>query len=128
MPIGECLAAARQRAGLSVAQVSKQTSIRETVISSIESGDYSACGGDFYARGHIRAMARVVGTDAEPLIREYDALHRVPGVVSVVSLEELLSTSARVPRRHRPRLPALGSLVAAAGAFAWRRANPGTVR
>ena len=70
MPIGESLAAARHRAGLSVAQVSERTRIRETIISSIESGDYSACGGDFYARGHIRAIAKAVGADAEPLIPE----------------------------------------------------------
>jgi transcriptional regulator with XRE-family HTH domain len=101
MPIGEFLAAARHRAGLSVAQVSEQTRIRETTISSIESGDYSACGGDFYARGHIRAIAKAVGTDAAPLIQEYDSLHRAPGAVSAVSLEELLSTSAQVPLRQR---------------------------
>jgi cytoskeletal protein RodZ len=101
MPIGEFLAAARHRAGLSVAQVSEQTRIRETIISGIESGDYSACGGDFYARGHIRAIAKAVGADAEPLIQEYDSRHRAPGAVSAVSLEELLSTSAQVPLRRR---------------------------
>jgi transcriptional regulator with XRE-family HTH domain len=101
MPIGEFLAAARHRAGLSVAQVSEQTRIRETIISGIESGDYSACGGDFYARGHIRAIAKAVGADAEPLIQEYDSRHRTPGAVSAVSLEELLSTSAQVPLRRR---------------------------
>jgi len=98
MPIGEFLAAARHRAGLSVAQVSERTRIRETIISSIESGDYSACGGDFYARGHIRTIAKAVGADAELLIQEYDSLHRAPGAVSAVSLEELLAASAQAPR------------------------------
>jgi transcriptional regulator with XRE-family HTH domain len=108
MPIGESLAAARHRAGLSAAQVSERTRIRETIISGIESGDYSACGGDFYARGHIRAIAKAVGADAEPLIQEYDSLHRAPGAVSAVSLEELLSTSAQAPLRRRVSLkPAL---------------------
>ena len=79
MPIGETLAQARQQAGLTVAQVSARTRIRETIIRGIEDDDYSACGGDFYARGHIRAIARVIGTDSEPLIREYDAAHRTPG-------------------------------------------------
>ena len=69
VPIGETLTVARQRAGLSVAQVSQRTRIRETIIRGIEDDDYSACGGDFYARGHIRAIAKVVGTDSEPLIR-----------------------------------------------------------
>jgi hypothetical protein len=71
--IGEVLAEARCRAGLSVAQVSQRTCIRETIITGIEGDDYSACGGDFYARGHIRSIAGVTGADPEPLIGEYDA-------------------------------------------------------
>ena len=71
--IGDALAEARRQAGLTVTQVSQRTCIRETIIRGIERGDYSACGGDFYARGHIRSIARAVGADPEPLIREYDA-------------------------------------------------------
>jgi len=71
--IGGVLANARRRAGLSVTQVSRQTRIRETIIADIEGDDYSACGGDFYARGHIRAIAAAVGADPEPLIGAYDA-------------------------------------------------------
>ena len=72
--IGEALTAARHQAGLTVTQVSQRTRIRETIIRGIEGDDFSACGGDFYARGHIRAIARAVGADPEPLIREYDSL------------------------------------------------------
>jgi cytoskeletal protein RodZ len=72
--IGEGLAQARQ-AGLTVTQISARTRIRETIISGIERDDYSACGGDFYTRGHIRAIAKAVGTDPVPLIGEYDAAH-----------------------------------------------------
>lgn len=73
MSIGEGLAHARRQAGLSVTRVSERTCIRETIICGIERDDYSACGGDFYARGHIRAIAKAVGTDPVPLIEEYDA-------------------------------------------------------
>jgi Helix-turn-helix domain len=76
--IGGALAEARTAAGLTIAQVSERTRIRETIIRSIELDDYSACGGDYYARGHIRAIARVVGTDPVPLIEEYDAVHMPP--------------------------------------------------
>jgi cytoskeletal protein RodZ len=79
VPIGETLADARHRAGRTVAQVSERTRIRETIIRGIEEDDYSACGGEFYARGHIRAIAKVVGTDSGPLIREYDTLRRTRG-------------------------------------------------
>jgi cytoskeletal protein RodZ len=58
-----------------VTQVSERTCIRETIICGIERDDYSACGGDFYTRGHIRAIAKAVGTDPVPLIGEYDAAH-----------------------------------------------------
>ena len=73
MSIGETLAQARRWSGLSVTEVSQRTRIRETLVKDIERDDYSACGGDFYTRGHIRAIARVVGADPEPLIEEYDA-------------------------------------------------------
>ena len=72
MSIGAELAAARRRAGMNVAQVSQQTRIREPIIQAIEGDDFSACGADFYARGHIRAIAHAVGVDAEPLVQEYD--------------------------------------------------------
>ena len=40
MPIGETLAEARHEAGLTVAQVSERTRIRETIIRGIEHDDY----------------------------------------------------------------------------------------
>jgi len=98
--IGEALAEARGRAGLTLAEVSQRTRIRETIIRGIEGEDYSACGGDFYARGNIRSIAKAVGADPEPLIAEYDAVHRGRGVLSAVSLEELLTPA---PRGRRPR-------------------------
>ncbi|WP_436787178.1 helix-turn-helix domain-containing protein [Yinghuangia sp. YIM S10712] len=73
MSIGQTLADARIKAGLSVERVSEVTRVRQTLVEAIENDDFSRCGGDFYARGHIRSIARVVGVDAEPLIAEYDA-------------------------------------------------------
>src|SRR5215469_7902902 len=70
--VGETLAEARSRAGLSVAELSERTKIRGTVIQGIEQDDYDACGGDVFVRGYVRALASAVGIDARPLIREYD--------------------------------------------------------
>ena len=114
MPIGETLAEARRQAGLTVTQVSERTRIRETIIRGVEDDDYSSCGGDFYARGNIRSIAKVIGTDSEPLIREYDAVHRAVGALSTVSLDELLATSVQAPQRRRPDLSTVRELVAAA--------------
>ena len=78
MSIGEVLATARREAGMTIMQVSQRTRIRETIVRGIEQDDFSGCGADFYARGHIRAIARTVGVDPEPLVREYDSSHGAP--------------------------------------------------
>ena len=63
--IGPELAAARTRLGLSVDQLADRTRIRPHVIESIEVDDFAPCGGDFYARGHLRTLARVLGVDVD---------------------------------------------------------------
>ncbi len=70
--VGSCLRAARTRLGLSVDQLADRTRIRPHVIESIEVDDFGPCGGDFYARGHLRTLARVLGVDVDPLLADYD--------------------------------------------------------
>lgn len=100
MSIGQHLEQARRRVGLTVAQVSQQTHIRETIISGIEHDDYTACGGDFYARGHIRAIAQAVSTDAGPLVAEYDTAHQTTR--SVMVAEPSRATESLLIRRLAP--------------------------
>jgi cytoskeletal protein RodZ len=70
--IGPNLAAARRRIGLSVDQLAERTRIRPHVIEAIEVDDFVPCGGDFYARGHLRTLARVLGVEIAPLMASYD--------------------------------------------------------
>src|SRR5579859_2536962 len=70
--VGESLSQARYQAGLTIDELSERTKIRASVIRSIESDDYEACGGDLYVRGYVRAIAGAVGVDAQGLIRHYD--------------------------------------------------------
>ena len=70
--VGPELVAARTRLGLTVDQLSDRTRIRPHVIESIEVDDFAPCGGDFYARGHLRTLARVLGIDVAPLLTRYD--------------------------------------------------------
>jgi cytoskeletal protein RodZ len=99
--IGDTLAEARRQAGLTVTQVSQQTRIRETIIRGIERGDFSACGGDFYARGHIRSIARVVGVDPDALIAEYDAAHGAPHSIRAAEVfEPSTPIKLKEPRRR----------------------------
>jgi cytoskeletal protein RodZ len=105
--IGEDLADARRRAGLTVSQVSQQTRIRESIIRDIEQGDFTACGGDFYARGHIRSIAGAVGTDPVPLISEYDADH---GPVGPLRAADVFEPSKPIKIRER-RSPSMTMIV-----------------
>jgi cytoskeletal protein RodZ len=118
--IGEDLADARRRAGLTVTQVSKQTCIRETLIRAIERGDYAVCGGDFYARGHIRAIARVVGADPGPLIAAYDAAHPAPQAVPAADLiAPARPVKVRQPGRVNWAVVLAVALIAVLGAVAY---------
>ena len=107
MSIGESLADARVRAGLTVGQVSQQTRIRESIIRDIEQGDFAACGGDFYARGHIRSIAGAVGTDPAPLISEYDADH---GPLGSLRAADVFEPSKPIKIRER-RSPSMTMIV-----------------
>lgn len=51
------------------------------IVHAIEEDDFSRCGGAFYARGHLRAIAKAVGADGDALVARYDALHGTAPVV-----------------------------------------------
>jgi len=116
--IGATLAAARRRAGLTVSDVSQQTRVTEPIIRDIEQDDYAACGGDFYARGHIRAIARAVGEDPVPLIDEFDSAWRSEKEITAAEAFQP-SMPLRTRERRRVRWTAiLGVLVLAVLGFA----------
>jgi cytoskeletal protein RodZ len=73
--IGHALQQARITAGMTVDDVSTATRVRIAIVHAIEADDFTPCGGDVYARGHIRTLARAVGLAPEPLIAQYDAEH-----------------------------------------------------
>lgn len=106
LSIGAELAAARERAGLTVAEVSRRTKIREGIIGEIEAGDYTGCGGDFYARGFIRTIAQTVGADPAALVDEFDAGRGAPPAVTppAVTRPGMLGPAHPVSMRGRRQL------------------------
>ena len=70
--IGTAVSQARMQLGLSIEELGERTRIRPFLIESIEVDDFAPCGGDFYARGHLRMLGRVLGIDPEPLVATYD--------------------------------------------------------
>ncbi|MFF0164106.1 helix-turn-helix domain-containing protein [Streptomyces sp. NPDC005263] len=75
LSIGRVLQQARIAAGLTVDDVSSATRVRLPIVHAIEADDFGPCGGDVYARGHIRTLAKAVQLDPGPLLAQFDADH-----------------------------------------------------
>ncbi|MFG2516280.1 helix-turn-helix domain-containing protein [Streptomyces sp. NPDC048584] len=73
--VGRALQQARIAAGLTVDDVSTATRVRIGIVRAIEADDFAPCGGDVYARGHIRTLAKAVRLDPDPLIERFEADH-----------------------------------------------------
>ncbi|MFI6346269.1 helix-turn-helix domain-containing protein [Streptomyces sp. NPDC050560] len=106
---------ARIDAGLTVDDVSAATRVRVPIVHGIEQGDFSRCGGDVYARGHIRTLARAVGLDPEPLVDQYDAEHG--GRPAPTPATPLFEAERIRPERRRPNWTAamVAAIVAVIG-------------
>lgn len=72
MTLGSVIAKARKDAGLSIEELAQATNLRVTLLREIEKDDFSHCGGDTYARGHVRNMAKNLKADEKEFLRLYD--------------------------------------------------------
>jgi len=77
MTLGEFLQKAREDAGFSVDELAHIVNLRPGLIRAMESNDFLPCGGDTYARGHIRNISQATGSSAQELLAMYDADHSV---------------------------------------------------
>ena len=75
MTLGELLQKAREDAGFSVDELSHIVNLRPGLIRAMESNDFLPCGGDTYARGHIRNISQITGSNSQELLAIYDAEH-----------------------------------------------------
>ncbi|GIH29684.1 membrane protein [Acrocarpospora phusangensis] len=113
MSIGATLSGARQSARLSVSELSELTRIREAVIDAVERDDFSSCGGDFYARGHLRALAKALGQDPDVIVREFDETHA--GKQGPVSATEFFKCDNPIKLYERPKANWTMAMAAALG-------------
>ncbi len=119
---GRFLRQARERRGLSLLQVSRETKIPERHLASLERGNLAAVPRGLYQRGAIRAFAGSVGLDREL------AIAQLARVIDTAPPQEAPSARPAHRRRRTPLLAALGialGLTAAASALAlWPRGRP----
>jgi cytoskeleton protein RodZ len=72
MSLGSVIRQARIDAGLSIDDLSDRTSIRAGLLKEIESDDFTKCGGETYARGHLRNIAPLIKMDSQLLLELYE--------------------------------------------------------
>ena len=111
MNLGEVLFSARTSSRLTIDDLASVTSIRAGLIGEMEKNNFSNCGGDIYARGHLRNIAPKIGLDGNQLVELYNAEHSSDSR----SINDLLTENhvARVPHEKKNiswKVPAAFSL------------------
>jgi cytoskeletal protein RodZ len=72
MSLGSLITQARKSAGLSIEDLSESTNIRTALLREIEADNFANCGGETYARGHIRNIAIKLGVDPQIFIATFE--------------------------------------------------------
>ncbi|HAA89545.1 MAG: Transcriptional regulator XRE family [Thermoanaerobacterales bacterium 50_218] len=75
MSIGEYLRAEREKRGLSLTDVEKETKIRVKYLQALESENFQEIPGRAYVLGFLRAYARFLGIDEEEIVAAYKQQH-----------------------------------------------------
>jgi cytoskeleton protein RodZ len=112
MNLGEVLSSARKDSGISLEDLSSALSIRAGLLIEMERNNFLKCGGDVYARGHLRNIAPLLGLDPALLISLYNSEHSMESA----SLNEQLieNNITNVPHEKKNiswKVPATFSLV-----------------
>ncbi len=118
--IGSSLRQARERRGLQLADVQRETRIRARYLQALEEERFELLPGEAYVKGFLRSYADFLGLVPQLYLDEYAerfAAHDEPDLVP--------RATAHTARRARPRraLVALLVLAAGVGILAWRVAG-----
>jgi cytoskeleton protein RodZ len=111
MTLGSTIRDAREAARISLESLSDSTSIRMGLLTEMENHNFSHCGGDTYARGHLRNIAKRIGLNPQILLDLYDEQHST----EKRAMQDLLveNNIMQVPREKKTiswKVPALVSV------------------
>ena len=124
--VGRALQQARVDARLTVDEVSTSTRVRVPIVQAIEQDDFSRCGGDVYARGHVRALARAVDLDPDAVVAQFDDEHG--GRPTPTPAATLFEAERIRPEPRRPNWTAamVAAIVAVVGFVGFTLTSGGT--
>ena len=77
MSLGQFMQGARESAGLSIDELSSRIAIRSGLLTEMEKNNFIHCGGDTYARGHLRNIAAHILVDPQILLDLYNEEHSI---------------------------------------------------
>lgn len=111
MTLGSTIRDAREAARISLESLSDSTSIRMGLLTEMEDNNFKHCGGDTYARGHLRNIANRIGLNPQILLNLYDDQHST----EKRAMQDLLveNNIMQVPREKKTiswKVPALISV------------------
>lgn len=72
MSLGSLIAKARLDAGLSIDELAARTNIRHSVLLEMEVDNFNNCGGEIYAKGHLKNIAKALRADTAQFLRLYE--------------------------------------------------------
>ena len=101
MNLGQLISSARNSAKLTVDSLSTATSIRPSLLKEFEDNNFINAGGDAYARGHLKNIARALHVDPEILLHQYDEEH---AQAKRAIHEQLVENSATIALPERKKL------------------------
>ena len=111
MTLGSTIRDAREAARISLESLSESTSIRLGLLTEMENNNFAHCGGDTYARGHLRNIANRIGLNPQILLDLYNDQHSTENR----AIQDLLveNNIMQVPREKKTiswKVPALVSV------------------
>ncbi len=113
MSLGTSIKEARKRVGMSIEKLAERTSIRATLLRDFESDDFSKCGGDTYARGHVRNIANALSVEPATFL----GLYSTEQITAERPMSELLLENKVTPptnQKSRLSLKMLSTISASA--------------
>jgi len=105
MPIGTLLRQAREQAGLSAAQISERTRIQLYKIEALENGEFFLLPDNVYLDGIVRAYARELALEPEPLIERLHCERPPFTLDSIAILKDIHASRKRKGRGREPWKP-----------------------
>ena len=113
MSLGALIAKTRTDARLTVEDLSKLTNIPTTLLRDMENNNFAKCGGETYARGHLRNIASKVGIDERIFLDLFESEVTAPAKpIRDLLSENNVTMPYQEPKRISWKILAAGSAAA----------------